>query len=232
MAFCLHLVLFIRNLSYFFCIGVFILQVIILIMAYYWTAKILNEYCYGSQVYGTATKESDYDYLVVVDGEPEVEEEKIAENDFHYISKTKFLELLENNDIKALECVFSPSNHILKESFKPIFILDKQKMRKSISAICSNSWVKGKKKIIVENEKYIGLKSIFHSIRIMEFANEIISNEAIQYESMNWVYRRLMEMGVEMDGEKLWNAIQLEFKPLYKFIHNNFKNLTNEKFCK
>lgn len=197
-------------------------------MAYYWTAKILNEYCYGSQVYGTATPESDYDYLVVVDGEPLVEEEKLGEHDFHYISKTKFMEMLDNNDIKALECVFLPStsNQILKESFKPSVTIDPIKLRHSISATCSNSWVKGKKKILVEGKKFLGLKSIFHSIRIMEFANQILLFNKIHFDSVNWLYDELM--GLDGEGQELWDNIMQNFKPFYKGTHQIFKSLTSK----
>lgn len=204
-------------------------------MAYYWNAPKIFEYMYGSQVYGTANENSDADYLVVVDGEPLVEEEKFGNDDFHYISLQKFQTLLESNDIKALECFYAPDycKLHLSPSYtryrilpEPIVTIDPQKLRHSISAICSNSWVKGKKKILVENEKYIGLKSIFHCIRIMEFANQILLINAISYNSMNFIYNDLMEL----DGEKelLWKKVRQQFEPLYKSIHHTFKTLTNK----
>ncbi len=52
-------------------------------------------------------------------------------------------------------------------------------MRKSISAVVSNSWVKSKKKMLVENEDYIGRKSMWHSLRILRFGIQIAKHERI-----------------------------------------------------
>lgn len=195
-------------------------------MAYFWTAKILNEYVVGSHVYGTNNENSDIDYLVVVDGEPQVEEERLGDNDYHYISKWKFLHLLQINHIKALEAIYSPSNFILKENFKPNFEIDPLALRTSTSAICSNSWVKGKKKIL-DGEIYIGLKSFFHSLRIMEFSIQLLIIKTIAFDSMNWVWEDLYDLRNKPENEIIPIVFE-NYTPMKKSLHTNFKKLTNE----
>ncbi len=55
------------------------------------------------------------------------------------------------------------------------FKLDKTKLRVAISTIVSNSWVKGKKKLIVQGDYDLNLaiKSTFHSLRILDFGTQI-----------------------------------------------------------
>jgi len=54
------------------------------------------------------------------------------------------------------------------------FELNLQTLRKSISSITSNSWVKAKKKIELPNEdSKIGLKSLYHVFRTLDFGIQI-----------------------------------------------------------
>lgn len=193
--------------------------------AYHWTAKILNEYVVGSHVYGTNNADSDVDYLVVVDGEPTVEEERMGENDFHYIGKAEFNHLLNINHIKALEAVYSPSNFILKESYRPKFKIDPLALRPTTSAICSNSWVKGKKKII-DGEIHIGLKSYFHSLRIMEFSCQLLLINDIAFDSMNWVWDELYDLRHKPQDEIL-SIVVGQYRPMRNATHTTFKELTS-----
>jgi len=196
-------------------------------MAYYYSAKILNEYIVGSHVYGTNNSDSDTDYLVVVDGEPIVKEERLGENDFHYISKAEFDHLLNINHIKAIETIYSPSKFILKEKYKPNFKIDPIALRNTTSAICSNSWVKGKKKI-QDGEINIGLKSFFHSIRIMEFSCQLLLIDNIVFDSMNWVWDELNALSNKNQDEIL-AIVDQQYKPMRNGIHTTFKELTNNR---
>lgn len=91
--------------------------------------------------------------------------------------------IVKNNElsIDALECGFLNKNFIYKENKKYLpKELDKIQLRKSISAVVSNSCVKGKKKIIQGDDR-IGYKSIFHSIRILMFGIQIYQYGYIKY---------------------------------------------------
>ncbi len=141
--------------------------------------SVLNIYIYGSRVYGTYTEKSDYDYIVVVDTQENAQKlEPCArgENeDFTIYTKEQFEEQVANHEISALECLFLSQENIIKKTVEFPFTLDLEKLRPAISQKSSNSWVKAKKKFIVDKDyaPYIGQKSAWHSLRILDFGCQL-----------------------------------------------------------
>ena len=111
--------------------------------------KISGIYPYGSSTYGTFTEKSDYDFVVIADiGEDYIQFES-PEIDIHVVSVKKYKQMLEDHDIMALETHFNPTPI---KKFETTFKLNPQQLRRKISAVVSNSWVKAKKKFTLENE--------------------------------------------------------------------------------
>jgi len=171
---------------------------------------------YGSKVYGTATEKSDLDFVVIHSG---TNDELYTSDmiDVHFISLNTFKELLDKHDIMALEVYYwnKQFNPSAKISNLIDFNLDKVKLRKSISAIVNNSWVKAKKKMTLPDENsYIGLKSLFHSFRILDFGIQLATNNKINFSSKNVFWEELKE---------LWNVTQKwdDFYNRYKQKHNH-----------
>lgn len=110
--------------------------------------NILNFYNYGSQVYGTNTKDSDYDFIVVINDEKDFQKDyyKSGKYEYHIYQKSEFIDLLNKHKINILECYFAPDFAKKKELFKPKLELNKNLLRRSISAVVSNSWIKCKKR--------------------------------------------------------------------------------------
>ncbi len=106
--------------------------------------NILNVYRFGSHVYGTATSQSDHDYIVVVK-----EYEESPSIDIHIMTANAFQTGLDNMDIQCLECYFLNKKHILKENIHFKFSLNKINLRVAISTVANGSWVRGKKKLII-----------------------------------------------------------------------------------
>ena len=133
---------------------------------------------------------SDYDpvnYVFHSDYDPV---NKVYVDYFHEINisiygKTKFQQMCDDHHISALECIFLPDNMIKNQitDHKFKFELNLQQLRKSISEKASHSWVKAKKKFEVESDRniYIGKKSLFHSIRIIDFGIQIARYGKIEY---------------------------------------------------
>ena len=76
--------------------------------------QVLNIYPYGSQVYGTATKDSDNDYVIVMkssllpsgafkDNAISSDDRKIQGTCY---SRSGFIDAINNYQIVALECIF------------------------------------------------------------------------------------------------------------------------------
>lgn len=188
--------------------------------------EILYSFQYGSKVYGTNTENSDDDFIVVVKSEEELEYgvHNDEENITVYSEKT-FKRLIEEHDIAVLECIFSKETDF-------VFQLNLEKLRRSISSVASNSFVKCKKKLIEGKDynPYIGKKSLFHSLRILDFGIQIAKyGKIIDFSSSNrhfWDIMNIKSNDWEVFKEKyqpIANALKTEFKklaPLEKDTHN------------
>jgi len=185
--------------------------------------NILNVYRFGSHVYGTNNKNSDEDFFVIQ------ENFTISDSiDIHHISKNQFQHLLDNQDIQALECYFLPYKHVLKQSHIFTFKLDKSLLRKSISTISDGSWQKGKKKLIVSGDydKWLALKSIFHSLRIRDIGIQVaLEGKIIDYTRMNYVLADLIKLGDQYERNELWEVIDTKYRKTYNTLRSRFIEL-------
>lgn len=134
--------------------------------------KVLNIYPFGSRVYGNFSDLSDWDFIVIAKtSSPEIEI-KFENFNIHILSEDRFKEGLRNHNIRNIECVMLPSDKILQERIKFDFHLDLSKLRHSVSHISSNSYVKCKKKLS-QGDYHVGVKSFWHSIRIIMFGIQL-----------------------------------------------------------
>jgi hypothetical protein len=180
-------------------------------------------YRFGSYVYGTNNEFSDEDFVVIL---KEYQESK--DDNIHHFSEVQFQDLINRHDVQALECIFLPADLILKLERKFRFFLDKYKLRTSISTITSNSWVKGKKKLIIidDYDLNLGLKSIFHALRILDYGIQIAEhNKIINYSSMNYVLDDLIKLSKAFQRSELWEMIDAKYRKLFNLKSSLFKDL-------
>ena len=180
--------------------------------------KFENVYTYGSFVYNTNNEKSDQDFIVV--GDKETQSIKKDFGDIHYINKKDFIEKIKNHEMDALECLFLP-NHLKVERFLMGFTLNPQIIRSTSSERASNSFVKAKKKLL-DGENYIGQKSLFHSLRILDFTKQILMYGEIK----NFNCRQLYEAVFK---EELSLELISSFKPLYNQAKSEIKILAPKK---
>jgi predicted nucleotidyltransferase len=180
---------------------------------------ILNIYPYGSRVYGTAEAYSDTDLILVTDFSHDQE----SQHDWPKIDLTiwtaaTFQRLLDAHDPSALECHFLPSDlKICSRHFD--FKLDLEKLRRSFSAKSSNSWVKAKKKIDLHHEYNLGMKSLFHSIRLLSFGIQIARfHDIIGYNEVNSVWEKIKEQDF-----RTWNEYKEYWQPYYNQLRTEFR---------
>lgn len=120
--------------------------------------------------------------------------------------------------------VFYTINMILKETKKFDFKLDKSKLRHSLSAKSSNSWVKAKKKLTVEQDYdlNVGRKSLFHSFRIVDFGIQVASNgRIIDYSSCNYLYSEIISLYE-------WTDMFDTFKVRYNKLMSEFRKVAEK----
>lgn len=185
-------------------------------------SNILNVYLNGSRVYGTNKKDSDYDFIVVVKentyGSDHVRDENC---DYSIVTKEEWDKQAKENSVDFCECYFLPKKFKIIENYVPEFEFKKENIRSSFSSVASNSWVKCKKKLTVEKDfaPYIGKKSLWHSLRILQFGIQILRDGKItDYSSANSLYNEIV--GCDSNDweyykekyQKTYNALKSEFR--------------------
>jgi len=191
---------------------------------------LLDKYCFGSRVYGTHNDDSDYDYIVV-----DSKYYASMDTNIHVYTQKDFQRALDQHEIAALECFFLPEEFKIKQTCNFKFTLDKAKLRRSISTISSNSFVKGKKKLTVmgDYDKKLGIKSVFHSLRILEFGIQIGYNgKIVNYGAMNWLLTDLYKITEGLENQSAWEVIEDKYKKLYNAKASEFKQLCPKEVLK
>lgn len=187
---------------------------------------ILNLYPYGSRVYGVADDQSDTDLIIITDdgGLPEVQY-SLPGIDVTTWTAAEFQRLLDEHDPSALECYFLPTGSAsCSREFG--FELDIEKLRRSFSAKSSNSWVKAKKKIEVHSEWRIGLKSLFHSLRLLDFGTQIATQGRIaDYSSANKWWQDIGHQWEDLSfwGDPRWEHFKTRWQPIYNRMRSEFR---------
>lgn len=179
--------------------------------------NIVGVYPFGSLLYETTNEKSDLDFVVIVDMEENYIQYESEDLDIHIMSTECYKNKLNEHDIMALECYYN-EEPILKYNID--FELDKIKLRKRISAIVNNSWVKAKKKLNIETEDdYIGLKSLFHSFRILSYGIDMAKENKINFLKVGDTTTKILwnDIMEQYNSGMRWN----EFHRIYKIQHNS-----------
>ena len=180
---------------------------------------------YGSRVYGTNDYHSDRDYIIVHNGDKandaqqyDTFDKKISTTVYHVDS---WKEHLLNQKIFALECQFH--HHTSPFEYK----LNLPLLRKEISSKASNSWVKCKKKLEVENERRIGIKSLFHSFRIPMFGIQVATRGKIYdyYEASGLWFD---EMEAHLHTDVPWDTLKEIYQPRHNALMTEFRKVAEK----
>lgn len=176
---------------------------------------------YGSRVYKTNEELSDYDFIVIIKSD-EVIYDDIEKNydkiNIHVYDSRTFQIKLNEHKIFALETYFHTSND-LQHIFN--FDLNLELLRKEISSVSSNSFVKAKKKIEVEQDYYIGWKSLFHSLRIIMFGIQIASEGSI------YDYSQANNYWLDIIRKKSyeWKPLKSKYQPIKNSLLTEFRKI-------
>jgi len=201
-------------------------------------SRVHNIYVFGSRVYETHSDNSDWDIIVVANNSVESIEIKSDLYNIHIYTPKKFQEDLDWHMPKNIECYFAPSWAKLQESIKFDFTLDIKKLRHATSHVSSNSWVKSKKKLEI-GDYHLGIKSLFHSLRIPMFSTQLINTGQIDFTSANFIWDKLNRVDENWchysdlpsaNSYKSWNweELDLEFRELKNNILTEFRKVTEK----
>ena len=137
--------------------------------------RIQGIYLYGSQVYGTNSHLSDFDILVVASSLHAHKEFRDGTYNVHIKTPDLFLDELWMHKMHALECIYAPRFAKLKDEVKYCdFVPVKHKLQREALSESHVAWTRGKR-MILDGDMYRGMKSLWHSLRILLFALQIIN---------------------------------------------------------
>lgn len=192
----------------------------------------------GSIVYGTVTPKSDRDIVAVV---PDTYSEFLSQyengiyeytdedsgDDTQFVAESTWLKMIDDHNIMAIEALFCPL-HVMTnkngafEKYRDRFHLDKWIIRQVFSGTASNSWAKAHKKMTVEKDLdvYRGQKSLFHSLRILMFANQLCEHgKIVDYHEGNDIWKEIYAK------ELSWDEYKAKYKPLYNELRSKLAKL-------
>ena len=185
-------------------------------------SRVFNVYVFGSTVYGTSNSDSDCDIIMVANNSVESTEIRRGLFNIHVYTPDKFKADLEWHRINNLECIWAPDWAKLKETIKYDFELNLVKLRHATSHISSNSWVKSKKKL-EQDDYYIGVKSLFHSLRIPMFANQVASTGKINdFSCANFIWNKIKSK------RWTWEELDKEFGSLNNQVLTEFRKVASK----
>ena len=175
---------------------------------------------FGSQVYGTMRPDSDSDFLVVFPANNGVSfSELVFDNvDFQTYNLVDLQAQLDAHQINALEAYFVPGSSLPSHC---TFSLSLPTLRHSLAQKASHSFVKAKKKIMVEREYLAGWKSLFHSLRILTFGIELAQTGALTNFAAANAYWDELWAAQETD----WPTLQTRWQPVYNGLSSEFRRL-------
>jgi hypothetical protein len=163
--------------------------------------EILACYPYGSRVYGTASENSDYDYIVVTKGaflkSGAFKQNAISSDDRKIqgvlYSRTGFIDALNNYEMGAIECIFLDSSQVLLSKW-PFRIQkwDTKEMADKVIQKASASWHIASRQS-KDGFKAIAKKGVFHSLRILMFGLQLKEYQTI------YNYSEANELKTEID---------------------------------
>lgn len=204
------------------------------------SASIISIYLYGSAIYGLMGPKSDYDVIVIVDRKDDVHlkskvvaltldamQSYFKKVDVNIYTEEEFLTALEGMEISFLECTndtrFNSNLGTILYGKKHVHpAINLEKLRHSISQKASNSWVKAKKKMIVESPDfapYIGKKSAWHSLRILMFGTQLAKHgRIVDVAEANSIYQDVMAC-------ETWEELNEKFHPLYNHLSTEFRKV-------
>jgi len=182
--------------------------------------RVQNIYLFGSQCYGTSSDKSDYDVLIIANT-PYPEKELVVDNlNIHILSLDRFMEGMKQFNIRNIECLLSP--FILQEKIKIPLEIKIPSLRHSISHIVSNSYVKSKKKLEI-GEYYIGIKSLFHSLRIAMFGTQLAQTGTItDWQCANYIWKNLISK------EWTWDELDSFYRQERNKLMTQFRIVANK----
>jgi hypothetical protein len=181
--------------------------------------KVRNIYLFGSRVYLNCHEDSDYDIVVVASTLLAKQEIRHENLNIHIHTPDVFLDELREYQMQSLECVFAPPFARIQEKLilpDKNFSLKMEMLKYKGMNQSYTAFHKAKERII-DGEIYRGVKSLWHSIRILQFFKQIVLNGKItDFTSANPIWNMILEdLETHGDGgDDDWDFYKAKYLPI------------------
>ena len=167
------------------------------------TGEVLAVFPYGSHVYGTATEESDRDYIIVMKSSllpsGAFKDNAISNADYSIqgvvYSRGGFQDAINNYEIAALECIsLSPSDKLVdKWTFKINNWNETTMVKKIIEKASASRHIANMQS--KSGDKEYAIKGMFHALRILQFGLQLKKHRKIvDFQVCNNLYNDFMKI--------------------------------------
>lgn len=186
-------------------------------------SKVKCIYVFGSRVYGTSGYDSDWDFIMIANNTVSNQEIRSGDFNIHVIVPDEFEKMLKDHHPGVIECFYAPTEFRLLETIKFDFNLSIPSLRHSFSHTSSNSFVKCKKKL-EQGDYYVGVKSLFHSLRIPMFGIQIAKEGHISdFSCANKIHDIIFSR-----NDWTWTELDEKFRTLRNQILTDFRKVTQK----
>lgn len=177
----------------------------------------------GSHVYGTASSTSDEDFVVLLhdsNTRPDLLFRPQVNVNVHSIFS--FQTSLNKHSIFALECFFLPQEHRLKESSPKLqCTLNAKTIFESANKRALSDFKKSAR--CFEHEPFASKKKLFHAIRVLMFARQLIRHHTIvDYAEANSIWYELCK-----ETDQQWSTYPLKYEPLFEQLLYEIKQMSS-----
>jgi len=168
----------------------------------------------GSRLYGVDGVGSDWDLIAIstdISGNV-FRETNIDGNDFdvHIFSQEDFQNKLDNHEMREIESLSYPENFIIIDNKTFSVDIDSDKLINKVKFESDDLWNIAKSKFNSNGDLYRAVKEIWHSFRLLIFAEQILKDGSItDFGGANYLY------------ETIINSKQTDFE----FFESNFSTL-------
>lgn len=180
------------------------------------TGDVLAIFPYGSQVYGTATENSDRDYIIVMKGamldSGAFRDNAISNEDWSIqgvvYSRGGFIDAINNYEIGALECLSLDPSQVLvsKWPFKIGTWNEVEMVKKIIRKASASRHIADMQS--KSGDKVYAIKGTFHALRILRFGLQLKEHRKIvDFQACNEMYAEFMKIiPEEFDSRDYFNT--------------------------
>lgn len=203
---------------------------------------------YGSRVYKNKPP-ADYDFHIIIDTARDIEtnvhgvdainieDDKVEAMIQSIFTFTRNLDLNRVAEVEILFTPFDTENYFITDDLKSKFEIYRQlvvspvKMRHAFCEKSNNSYSRAGKRLTMEEDAdyTMSMKSVWHSIRMIEFGIQIMSKGQIDFQSCNELYTKIEKIYADNNSENkkyMWEEIKKQVKPIFNDAQSRFR-----KFC-